>query len=183
VTRLWHWVLAIVIVLNWTFGTFMSFDNIEWHFYLGYTAIGLVVFRLLWGLIGPAPIRLSALVPTPSATLRYMQSMGSRHPSGTRGHNPLGSLSVIAMLIVIGVQAFTGLFLESEDFFEYGPLNDVASESTVKTMSAIHHILSDIIVILVALHIAAILFYLIWKKENLIKPMLTGWKWVKGNDQ
>jgi cytochrome b len=185
VTRLWHWVLALAVIVNWTFGTFMSFDTVEWHFYTGYLIIGLIVFRLLWGFIGPAPVRFKTFLPTPSSTLQYFKTIGKREPSGTPGHNPLGALSVIAMLLALAGQAFTGLFIEADDFFEYGPLNDYVSEKTVKFMSGWHHFLSDAILVLVLLHVTAILFYLVWKHENLIKPMINGWKWVRrrGQDQ
>lgn len=178
-TRLWHWVLALAIVLNWTFGTFMSFDTVVWHFYTGYLILGLIAFRILWGFIGPTPVRFAALLPTPASLLQYLNTIRQREPSGTPGHNPLGSLSIIAMLLVITTQGFTGLFIETEDFFEYGPLNGYVSEETVKFMSGWHHFLSDMILILVLLHVAAIIFYLLWKRENLIQPMISGWKWVR----
>ena len=179
VTRLWHWVLALAIGVGWSFGKFMDFDTIEWHFYLGYLVIGLMVFRLLWGFIGPAPVRFKTILPTPSATLKYLKTLGRREPSGSPGHNPLGSLSVIAMLLVITAQPLTGLFIESEDFFESAPLNTYVSEAVANRLNWWHHTLSDIVLVLVVLHVAAILFYLVWKRENLIKPMINGWKWVR----
>lgn len=182
VTRVWHWVLALAIVVNWSFGTWMTFDNIEWHFYVGYTVLGLVAFRILWGLVGPRPIRLSALFHTPAATWRYFKRLPRRVPSGTPGHNPIGSLSIIAMLIVIAGQAVSGLFLESEDFFEYAPLNSYVSSETAKIMRWWHGNLADALLVLVVLHVAAVLFYLVWKRENLIKPMFSGWKWVKRDE-
>jgi len=179
VTRSWHWVLALAVCTGWSFGKFMSFDTIQWHFYTGYLIIGLLIFRYLWGFVGPAPVRYRALLPTPAATLRYLRGIGSREASGTPGHNPLGSLSVIAILIAISAQAASGLFIESDDFFEYGPLASYVSEATVSRLTWWHHFIADIILVLVVLHVAAILFYLLWKKENLIKPMITGWKWVR----
>jgi cytochrome b len=179
VTRLWHWALVLSVGVGWSFGRFMSFDTIEWHFYLGYLTLGLMAFRFLWGFIGPAPIRLRALLPTPSSLLDYLRSVGQRKPSGTPGHNPLGSLSVILMLLAISAQAITGLFIESDDFFESGPLAGYVTEATVSQLTWWHRLNADFILILVVLHVSAILFYLLWKNENLIKPMITGWKWVK----
>ena len=157
----------------------MDFDTIRWHFYIGYTVIGLMAFRLLWGFIGPSPIRFKKLIPTPRATIQYLKSIRNREPSGTPGHNPLGSLSVIAMIVTITAQPMTGLFLESDDYFESAPLAEYVSQATINRMTWWHHTISDLILILVVLHVAAILFYLIWKRENLIKPMISGWKWVK----
>ena len=179
VTRLWHWVLALAVGSGWTIGKFMSFDNIEWHFYLGYFVLGLVLFRCLWGLVGPAPVRLRALLPTPAELWQYLRHVGNREPGGAAGHNPLGSISVILMLLAVGAQAVTGLFIVSDDFFESGPLAGYVSEATVNRLTWWHHLNADLILILVALHVGAVLFYLVWKRENLIKPMITGWKWVK----
>lgn len=179
VSRLWHWVLAVVIVTNWSLGTYMSFDTVQWHFYVGYLVIALLAFRLLWGFVGPEPMRFKSFAPTPSRLLRYLATLFEREPSGTPGHNPLGALSVYAMLLVFAGQATSGLFIEADDFFEEAPLHDYVSDDVSDFMSTWHHTLSDVILILVILHIAAILFYLIWKRENLIKPMISGWKRVR----
>ena len=181
-TRLWHWVLVLAVSLGWGFGRFMSFDTIQWHFYIGYLILALMAFRYLWGFVGPNPVRYRSIVPTPKATLTYLRHVGRRSPSGSPGHNPIGSLSVIAMLIVITAQAVSGLFIESDDFFEYGPLAGYVSEAVVNRLTWWHHFNADVILALVVLHVSAILFYLTWKRENLIKPMITGWKWVKRTD-
>jgi cytochrome b len=179
VTRAWHWVLVLSVTVGWSFGKFMSFETIQWHFYLGYLTLGLMVFRWLWGLLGPAPIRLGTLLPRPSELIRYLRHVGQRRPSGAAGHNPLGALSVLTMLVVITAQAVSGLFIESDDFFEYGPLAGYVSETTVSRLTWWHHTLADVVLVLVVLHVAAILFYLLWKRENLIAPMINGWKSVR----
>ena len=181
VTRLWHWVFVIVVATGWSLGTFMAFETIRWHFYLGYTVLGLLAFRYLWGFVGPKPVRYRALLPTPRATLTYLRRIGRREPSGVAGHNPLGALSVIAMLLAITAQAVTGLFIESEDFFEYGPLTGYVSEAVIDRMTGWHHLIADVVLVLVVLHVAAIVFYLLWKRENLVRPMITGWKQVRRN--
>lgn len=179
VTRLWHWVLAAVVITNWIFGEFMSFDTVVWHFYLGYTALGLLAFRLVWGFAGPVPVRWRNLFPHPAALKRYLGHLGKREPSGTPGHNPLGSLSAIALLLVLVGQAGTGLFIETDDFFESGPLYGYVSEATINSLTWWHHFLSKVLLGLVVLHLLAILYYRLWKRENLVKPMITGWKWVR----
>lgn len=182
VTRLWHWVLVLAVSVGWVFGKYMSFDTVQWHFYIGYLILALMLFRYLWGFAGPTPVRYRAIIPTPTEVFIYLRHMGRREPSGSPGHNPVGSLSVIAMLIVITAQAVTGLFIESDDFFEYGPLAGYVSESVVNRLTWWHHFNADVILVLVVLHVGAILFYLLWKRENLIKPMISGWKWVKRTD-
>ncbi len=179
VTRLWHWILAIVVTTGWSLGKFMTFSTIEWHFYCGYTVLGLIAFRLLWGLVGPQPVRLRALLPTPRAVLAYLRHLPRRQPSGTPGHNPVGALSVLAMLVLLGAQASSGLFVESDNFFESGPLAEQVPEAVRDRMSWWHGLLSKGVLGIVAVHVSAIVFYFLWKKENLVGPMLNGWKWVK----
>jgi len=183
VTRLWHWTLATVVITNWIFGEFMSFDTVSWHFYLGYAVLGLLGFRLLWGLIGPEPVQWRSLFPRPATLKDYLGKVGKREPSGTAGHNPLGSLSVIALLLVLAAQAGTGLFIETDDFFESGPLYGYVSEATINSLTWWHHFLSKVLLALVVLHLSAILFYWLWKRENLLKPMITGWKWVRSKGE
>lgn len=179
VTRTWHWVLALAVCVSWAFGKFMSFDTVEWHFYIGYLILGLLALRILLGLFGPAPVRFSALLPTPSALVQYLKTIFRREPSGVRGHNPLGSLAVIAMLLSLTIQGITGLFSDADDFFEEGPLYGKVSDDTADFMNGWHHFFADVILILVIMHVVVIVFYLVWKRENLIRPMISGWKWVK----
>lgn len=179
VSRLWHWVFAVAIVANWILGTFMSFYTVQWHFYVGYLVIALLAFRLLWGVWGPAPARFKSFLPTPSQIARDLGTFFRREPNGVPGHTALGALSVYAMLLVIAGQAISGLFIEADDFFEEAPLFDYVSGGVSDFMSFWHHTLPDVILALVILHIAAILFYLVWKRENLISPMIHGRKWVR----
>ncbi len=181
ISRLWHWLLVASIGVSWWLGEFMTFSTIDWHFYFGYIILGLMLFRIVWGFIGPAPARFRALIHTPQQIWRYLKKIGSRSPSGSAGHNPLGSLSIIALLSSITLQSVTGLFIESDDFFDSGPLAGFVSETAIKQLNGWHHLNAKILLVLVGLHLCAILFYLLWKKENLIKPMITGWKWVKTN--
>lgn len=179
VSRLWHWVFALAVVINWLLGRFMSFDNIHWHFYGGFSILGLLLFRLVWGFVGPAPVRFASFVPTPASVWRQLRTFFSRQPGGSPGHNPLGALSVYAMLLVVLGQAVSGLFIESDDFFEAAPLHGAVSRGFAGAMAVLHHTLPALILILVLLHVAAILFYLLWKRENLVRPMINGWKWVR----
>jgi len=176
---LWHWLLTVAVVLGWSFGKFMSFSTIQWHFYCGYTILGLMIFRYLWGFVGPRPIRYRALMPTPAQVFSYLRAFGSREPSGTAGHNSLGSLAVVAMILLLMAQASSGPFIESDDFFESGPLAYLVSDAVTDRLTWWHKLLSKFVLGMVGLHLAAILYYLVWKKENLVKPMITGWKWVK----
>lgn len=178
VSRLWHWVFALAVVGQWTLGRFMTFDTVQWHFYVGFTVLALLAFRVLWGFLGPAPVRFRSFLPTPTGVVRYLGSVWQRQPSGTPGHNPLGALSVYAMLLVIAAQALSGLFIEAEDFFTAAPLHGYVADNVADVLSSVHHTLPLVILILVALHVAAILFYQVWKRENLSRSMIDGRKWV-----
>jgi len=178
-TRLFHWALVVTVVVGWYLGEYRDFSTIDLHFYFGYTTGGLLVFRLLWGLVGPSHARLSALIPGPKHLFAYSRGLLRRQPSGVAGHNPIGALSVLMMLIALIVQVATGLIAEDDGLFAQGPLREYVSSSTSLTANAIHYWNSRLLLALVGLHVTAILFYLIWKHENLIKPMISGWKSVK----
>ena len=181
VTRVWHWVLVFSVTLGWGFGEFMSLDNVTWHFYLGYLILGLMVFRIVWGLFGPTPVRFKNLLQTVSSTIEYTKTITRRSPSGVAGHNPLGTLWLIAMLFLLSAQGITGLFIEEDDLDENGPLFEYVSDETSDMLNGWHDYLSTIILAMVILHVSVLFYYLLWKKENLIKPMINGWKWVRDN--
>ena len=179
VTRLWHWLLAASVITGWILGEFRTFSIMQWHIYLGYLTGGLLVFRYVWGWVGPAPIRHRTLVASVRGIPAYLRRLGRRRPSGVAGHNPLGALSVIAMVLALTAQVVTGLFSEDDALFFSGPLASEVSSDTIELMTSYHHLFSNVVLVLVALHVAAILFYLVWKRENLVVPMLNGLKWVK----
>lgn len=179
VTRLWHWLLVVSFSATWVLGEFMEFETVDWHFYLGYLVLALIGFRIVWGFIGPEPIRFRTLFRSSLEIGPYLKHVRKRQPSGVEGHNPVGSLSVILMVVCIGFHGVIGLFAESDDFFVSGPLADMVSGSLSSELTHLHHIMAKVLLLLVGLHIGAILFYLIWKRENLINAMITGWKMVK----
>lgn len=176
--RLFHWSLAALVIANWLLGKFGP-NNMSLHFWLGYATIALLVFRLVWGFIGPGPARFRSFLRGPRDIAAYGRDIVSREPSHWHGHNPLGGLAVIAMLAVLIWQVSTGLISDPEDFINVGPLADKVSHQTATSAVGWHHLGSDLILILVLLHIATILFYRFWKNEDLVGAMITGWKWVR----
>ena len=155
----------------------------QWHIYCGYTTGVLLLLRLLWGFTGPATARFKALAVRPGRLCEYTRTILKREPSAIAGHNPLGALSVIIMIVVLVVQVATGLFSEDDGLFYSGPFASMLSSTMVVKMTAIHHYFSRFVLVIVGIHISAVLFYLIWKKENLIKAMITGVKRVKSADK
>ena len=151
----------------------------QWHIYCGYVTGILLLLRIVWGFLGPQPVHLRALSVRPKDLIRYSKTFFKREPSGSPGHNPLGALSVVIMLFVLSAQVITGLFSEDDGLFYSGPFASMLSSAMVVKMTALHNYFSRLVLIFVLLHIAAVLFYLIWKKENLIKAMITGNKLVE----
>jgi len=165
-TRVFHWLFAIVII-----GALITInlDETELHAKFGYAAFVLVTFRIIWGFVGPQHARFSNFVPSIAIVKAFI-----KHPVYDQlGHNPLGALSVIAILFIILLQATTGLFTDDEIIFQ-GPLSHLVSSTVVSFLTGVHEINSNVIYALVGLHFAAIFYYQKVKKENLIKPMLTG---------
>lgn len=167
-TRLFHWALAICIVLGIVFVK-IGGNAIQWHAYCGYTALALILFRVIWGFVGSWHARFTNFIPSPLKLIAFLRGQ----VDGGLGHNPLGALSVIALLTVILIQALTGLFADDDIFFQ-GPFAKYVSNSTVALLTSIHRFNQYIIFVLVGLHIAAISYYYFVKRENLVKPMVTG---------
>ncbi len=177
--RIWHWALVASVVSGWLLGEFRTFSTVQFHMYAGYTTCCLLLFRIYWGFAGPSAVRFSALAVTRASIRKYLDNMFVRQPSGVPGHNPIGALSVIAMLLLLVTQVITGLFSEDDGLFFEGPLAYKISDGLVLKMTSLHSFNSKVILFVVIVHVCAILFYLIWKKENLIRAMFTGWKLVK----
>ncbi len=167
-TRIFHWALAICIVLGIVFVK-IGGNAIQWHAYCGYAALVLILFRVIWGFVGSWHARFANFIPSPSKLNAFLRGQ----VDGGLGHNPLGALSVIALLTVILIQALTGLFADDDIFFQ-GPFAKYVSNSTVALLTSIHRFNQYLIFALVGLHIAAISYYYFVKRENLIRPMITG---------
>jgi cytochrome b len=146
----------------------------DWHGRAGLAIVGLVTFRLVWGIVGSTHARFLSFAPTPARLRAYLT--GRWHGIG---HNPLGALSVFGLLGLLAVQAGTGLFSNDDIAFD-GPLSGLVEKARSDSLTGLHHQLSDVLLVLLGLHILAIAFYLVVKKHNLIKPMVTGWKHAQG---
>ncbi len=166
-TRFFHWFLVIAIAVQFASAEF-ELLSMQWHVRGGYFILGLLVFRVIWGVIGSDTARFSYFLKGPRAVLHYLRGAPSQV-----GHNPLGALSVVAMLVAIGLQTVSGLFANDEiDVF--GPLISLVSSQTAHVFNDFHEIGQNVILLLIALHLAAVLFYRFVRKRDLIKPMLTG---------
>ncbi|WP_319405528.1 cytochrome b/b6 domain-containing protein [uncultured Desulfosarcina sp.] len=180
-TRLFHWLLVMLVIASFATGKIGGLW-MQYHMWSGYAIFGLLLFRVAWGFVGGRHARFSNFVYGPGAVLRYARTMLNREASRHLGHNPLGGWSVLAMLIALLVQAVTGLFANDDIFIE-GPLYPWVSKATSDWLTHIHKLNQEVILLLVAVHVVAVFFYLILKHENLIRPMFTGRKHWGAEDQ
>jgi len=178
--RIFHWSLLIAVVYAWY--SVEIIEDMEQHFWAGYTILTLLLFRIIWGFVGNQYARFRSFIFPLRQILAYVRSMRAK-TDGTPnekdvhlGHNPLGGLSVLAMLLVLLFQASTGLFSNDEYFF--GPLSGLVSSSISVELTKLHHLNFNLIKILLAVHIIAILYYRLVKKEKLTSAMFTGNKVV-----
>lgn len=142
---------------------------IEWHFRIGYAVMALLLFRILWGFAGPRYARFASFTPTPSAVLAHL-----RKPHAPQaGHSPVGALSVYAMLLALLAQALLGLFANDGSFSE-GPWARFVAGATSDLLTRLHKWNQWLIAGLVGLHLAAIVYYLLRKHDNLVPPMVHG---------
>ncbi len=144
-------------------------EFIQWHAYFGYSILTLLIFRIFWGFVGSTHARFTSFFPTKKAILDYLSGSSPR----VLGHNPIGAISVFALLFALSVQVITGLFVDDEVSFK-GPLEKYVSSSIASFLSQIHEGNQVVILTLITIHIAAIIFYKKFKAEDLIKPMISG---------
>lgn len=176
--RLFHWLLVALIAFSWWSG---EEHYMDWHRTSGYAILGLIVFRVLWGFLGTRTARFAGFVRGPAAVAAYMGKLGSRDAEASQGHNPLGGWSVVAMLLAIAAMVTAGLFAVDVDGFESGPLADYISFDAGRSAAEVHEVIFNVILALIALHVLAIVFYTVWKKQRLVPAMVHG-KGAKGVD-
>ena len=169
-TRLFHWLLVMLVVAM--VGTGLA-GKLEQHMVIGLALLALLLFRLIWGFVGNRQARFADFLAGPGAALAYLRGLFGKNAPHYVGHNPVGGYAVFAMLALLLLQAVSGLFT-SDDIATDGPLFGLVSSSVSARMSTLHRLTIDAIYIVVGIHLLATLFYLLVKRENLVKPMVTG---------
>ena len=161
-TRLFHWSFAISIV-----GAFLTGreGNLFWHELFGLAALGLFVFRIIWGVIGHESARFKTFIVGPKKIWVYLTGLTRRRNQPTPGHNPLGALSVLALLGLMGTLGVTGLWTGDDILYE-GPLSFLAPD-WAGFAGRWHVSLQELILPLVGLHLAALLIHRVFLKERL----------------
>jgi len=172
-TRAFHWLLALTVIGLVITGS-IGGAAMTWHFRLGHVALALLVFRLVWGLVGGRWSRFASFIYAPGTVLRYLRGQARPGEHLAVGHNPLAAGPVSATLAILLVQVGTGL-ISDDEIASVGPLNKYVATATGVAATAWHKNYGEAIILaLVALHVAAIVFYRLRKKVDLIGPMVGG---------
>lgn len=178
--RLFHWSLVLLVtisIVTGLFGSDLGLSAAQWHKLSGYAVLALLLFRLSWGFAGSTYSRFGSFMRGPRIVMQYVGELAGRHASAVRpGHNPLGGWATLVMLLSLLVQAVTGLFLSDEDLGLEGPLAKYVSGATGDSLNELHEGNATLLLILIGLHLCAIAAYRFLKGENLVKPMITGFK-------
>jgi cytochrome b len=174
-TRIFHWAL-VLCVMGSAATAQIGGAAMAWHFRCGYAMLSLLLFRLIWGVVGGRWSRFTSFIYTPKATVTYLRGQG--HPEQSIGHSPIGALSVFVLLATLMIQALTGLASDDE-ITSAGPLVGLVSSAWVSSATFYHANVGKLTLLgLLALHIGAIVFYQVGKNQNLIRPMIDGNKEV-----
>jgi cytochrome b len=173
--RLNHWALVAVFLLSWWSA---EYDYQDVHILSGYIILALVLVRLYWGFIGSTTARFGSFVRGPRAIFSYAGDVLKRPGVASVGHNPMGALSVIVMLGLLFFQPILGLFSRDIDGLHSGPLSHLVGYSAGRLVADLHHLVFDLLLIFVALHLMAIAFYIFYKRDNIVSAMVSGTKFL-----
>jgi cytochrome b len=169
-TRLFHWLLVVLVIAAYLT---QEFDAMEWHQRVGLSLLGLLVFRLVWGVIGSRHARFATFLRGPASVRAYLRGEWQG-----LGHSPLGGWSVLLLLALPLMLVGTGLFANDDVAFK-GLLADWVDKAVSDRLTGLHHLAFDLLLGLVGFHIAAIAYYRRVRQQDLLRPMLTGWKQAK----
>ncbi len=172
--RLFHWTLLALMVALFVTAEILD-GAIELHATLGRAVLALVLFRLLWGVAGSSYARFSQFVRGPETVMAYVRTLLARQAGFIAGHNPLGGWMVMTLLVTVMLQAVLGLFANDDILFE-GPFAYLVSKDTSDLISGLHQDMFTVLLVLVGLHVAAVIWHKLFKGENLLPAMFSGYK-------
>ena len=172
-TRVFHWLLLTAVVGLVITGN-VGNDWLYWHFRLGYLVLSLVLFRVVWGVVGGHWSRFASFLPTPGRIAAYLRSLRDPDASHPAGHNPLGGLSVLAFLFLLAAQVLSG-FMSDDEIANSGPWVAHVSERWVEWATRYHTEVGKLLIlVLVLLHLGAVAWYQRVKGQRLVQAMVTG---------
>lgn len=169
--RLFHWLLVAGFGIAW----YTREGKYELHLMAGYGIIGLLGFRLLWGLIGPTHARFIDFVRGPRDQLRYIRSLFERRSKRYLGHNPAGGMMILLLLATLFTVTLSGVALDGAENWS-GPLADIGLFRYKERILQIHVWSTDSLLILIPLHLLGVLQASLLHRENLVWSMISGYK-------
>jgi cytochrome b len=170
--RLFHWAIVLLILAAWLS---QELDQMQLHMWIGRTILTLLLFRIAWGIIGSDTARFGRFLRGPTAALAHLKHLRRPEPDREIGHNAAGGWMVLLMLLLLGVQAGTGLF-SNDDGDTEGPLMHLVSKDQSDALSHVHSLNFNLIEGAIVLHVLAIGAYALLKRQNLVRPMISGKK-------
>jgi len=177
-TRLFHWLLVILIASAWISFEYSEVFNdptLKWHRYNGYAVLVLIVWRLMWGVVGPHTVQFRSFVTGPSKALAFGRAFLARNDPHYLGHNPVAGYAIIAMMGIIGVQGFLGLMSEEHNATTWGPLFFLTSGATREWVTKTHTSLFYYgLLALIAIHVWGAVVHDVFRREGITKAMVTG---------
>jgi cytochrome b len=172
--RAFHWLLVAAVATSWLTHE-LGVEYFDWHVRAGYVTLVLVAFRIAWGFVGPRHARFADFLRGPRGILAYLRSARRGGGAVPVGHNPLGGLSILALLALLLFQALTGLF-SNDEIYNSGPLYGYVSDGQSDRLTSLHKQNFDWLLAFIGLHLVAVAWYQWVRKQDLIRPMLTGRK-------
>jgi cytochrome b len=170
--RLFHWVIVLLVAFSYVSAKKGWMDL---HFLSGYAILTLLLFRLVWGFVGSDTARFASFLGNPLAGVQHLAQFARREPDIQIGHNAAGGWMVLIMLLLLAVQAGTGLFA-TDDVVSQGPLQQFVSGDVSEKLTWVHSFNFNLILGAIILHVLAITAYAVIKRQNLVRPMITGKK-------
>lgn len=172
--RIVHWLMVVLLVALLTTGL-LGNDWLAWHMRAGYAMLTLVLFRIAWGFCGSRNARFGSFVRGPRAAGRYARALARRAQEWHATHNPLGAWMVVALLAALLIQCGLGLFTNDDVLYE-GPLARLVTKDLSDTLSSVHRRGWWVVAALALVHVGAVAAYYALRRDNLVRPMVTGRK-------
>lgn len=171
--RLIHWIFAFLVPLSWWSA---EYNYQITHTFSGYAVLALALLRIYWGIFGSTTARFGDFVRCPRTIWSYARQVLMRPGIASVGHNPMGALSVIVMLGLLLAQPALGLFAKDIDGLHSGPLSHLVGYGTGRFVAELHHLVFELLLIFIVLHLAAVAFYMLYKRDNIVSAMISGSK-------
>jgi cytochrome b len=171
--RVLHWLIVLLVAASYVS---QLLGEMSLHLLLGYTMLTLLLFRLAWGFIGSDTARFRRFLRSPLAGLHHLRALHRREPDNEVGHNAAGGWMVLLLLLLLAAQVGTGLFSNNDVYYVDGPLRHLVSKSTSDRISALHGTLFWVLLAAIALHVVVVVLYAVLKRQDLVRPMVTGKK-------